>query len=221
MEAASERARAVRVVKLTLGLGVAVLIAVCSYALTRSPPRALRAGPKATGYLSGVAGDAAACQTGETLPAGASAVRLSVAAYVGARIQVAVYSGSRVITKGRRSPDWTGTSVTVPVTPLRTGASNVTVCFNIAPNNEAVFLLGREVPASEALITPAGERLSGRLEIEYLGAGQGSWWSRILTVARRMGLGRAFSGTWIALLIAAMVAAVGVLAGGLALRELS
>jgi hypothetical protein len=36
-----------------------------------------------------------------------------------------------------------------------------------------------------------------------------------------MGLGRAFSGTWIALLIAAMVAAVGVLAGGLALRELS
>jgi hypothetical protein len=36
-----------------------------------------------------------------------------------------------------------------------------------------------------------------------------------------MGLGRAFSGTWIAVLIAAMVTAIGVLAGGLALRELS
>jgi hypothetical protein len=213
--------RAVRVVKLTLGVGVVLLIAVCSYALTRTPPRVLRAGPKATGYLGGFAGNAAACQSGETLPAGASAIRLSIAAYVGARIQVSVYSGSHAITKGSRNPDWTGTSVTVPVTPLRHSASDVAVCFNVSPNNEALFLLGREVPASEALITPSGERFSGRLEIEYMGAGQGSWWSRILTVARHMGLGRAFSGTWIVLLIAAMVTAVGILAGGLALRELS
>jgi hypothetical protein len=212
---------AARVVKVTLGLGAAILIAVCAYALTRSPPRVIRAGPKATGYLGGSDGDAAACQTGEALPAGVSAIRLSIGAYVGARIQVSVFSGSKAITQGSRSPNWTGTSVTVPVVPLRDGASNVTVCFNIAPNNEAVFLLGREVPASEALVLSTGARLAGRLDIEYLGAGQGSWWSRVLSVARHMGLGRAFSGTWIALLIAAMVAAIGVLAGGLALRELS
>jgi hypothetical protein len=210
-----------RAVKLTLGLGVAILIAVCAYALTRSPPRVLRAGPKATGYLSGFAGDASACQAGEALPAGVSALRLSIAAYVGARIQVSVFSGSQVITRGTRSPTWTGTSVTVPVTPLRDGASDVAVCFEIAPNNEPVFLLGREVPASEGLTLPTGERVPGRLGIEYLGSGQGSWWSRILTVARHMGLGRAFSGTWIVLLIAALTAAVGVLAGGLVLRELS
>ncbi len=206
---------------MTLGVGVVLLIAVCSYALTRTPPRVLRAGPRATGYLTAFAGDAAACQTGETLPAGATALRLSIVAYVGARIQVAVYSGAHAIAKGSRNPDWSGTSVTVPVTPLRHSASGVVVCFNISPNSEALFLLGREVPASEALIAPDGGKLSGRLDIEYLGAGQGSWWSRILPVARHMGLGRAFSGTWIVLLIAAMVAAVGILAGGLALRELS
>jgi hypothetical protein len=213
--------RAVRVVKLTLGVGVVLLIAVCSYALTRTPPRVLQAGPKATGYVGGFAGTAAACQPGETLPAGASAIRLSIGAYVGARIRVGVYSGSGVLTEGSRGPDWTGTSVTVPVTPLSHSASDVRVCFSISPNNEPIFLLGREVPAAQALTTPTGETLAGRLEIEYLGAGQGSWWSRILPVARHMGLGRAFSGTWIVLLIAAMVAAVGILAGGLALRELS
>jgi hypothetical protein len=71
------------------------------------------------------------------------------------------------------------------------------------------------------MTTPIGQRLPGRIDIEYLGSGQGSWWSRLLPVARHMGLGRAFSGTWIVLLVAAMVAAVGALAGRLVLRELS
>lgn len=221
MEAASERMRAVRVVKLTLGLGVALLIAVCGYALTRSPPRVLRAGTEASVLLGGLYGDGAACQADEVLPAGASAIRLSIVAYVGARIRVTAYSGSRVLTEGSRGPDWTGTSVTVPVTPLSHSASDVKVCFDVSPNSESLFPRGTEVPPSEALTGLNGERLSGRLDIEYLGAGRGTWWSRVLTVARHMGLGRAFSGTWIVLLIAAMVAAVGILAGRLVLRELS
>jgi hypothetical protein len=208
-------------VKVTFGVGVALLIAVCAYALTRSPPRVLRAAPKPSGLVTALSGDGEACQAGEVLPAGASAVRLSIAAYVGARIRVKVYSGSQLLTEGSRDPDWTGTSVTVPVSPLRESVSNASVCFAISPNSESLFVLGTETPTSEAMYLPTGERLSGRLEIEYLGPGQGSWWSRILTVARHMGLGRAFSGTWIVLLIAAMVAAIGVLAGGLALRELS
>lgn len=213
--------RTTRVVKVTLGVGVMLLVAVCAYALTRSPPRVLRAGPKPTGFLTALSGDGEACQAEEVLPARVTAVRLSIAAYVGARIRVAVYSGSQFITGGSRSPDWTGTSVTVPVTPLSESVSHASVCFDISPNSESLFLLGRETPTSEAMYLPTGGRLSGRLEIEYLGAGQGSWWSRVLTVARHMGLGRAFSGTWIVLLIAAMVAAVGILAGRLALRELS
>jgi hypothetical protein len=213
--------RAVRAVKVTLAVGVAILIAVCAYVLTRSPPRVVRAGPTPTGLVTSFSGDGEACQGREALPAGTTAVRLSIAAYVGARIHVAVYSGSQILTEGSRNPDWTGSSVTVPVTPLRESASNVSVCFDISPNSESLFLLGRQTAASEGMSVPDGESVPGRLEIEYLGPGQGSWWSRLLPVARHMGLGRAFSGTWIVLLIAAMVAAVGVLAGRLALRELS
>lgn len=220
MEAASERMRAVRVVKVTLVVGVAILTAVCAFVLTRSPPRVVRAGPKPSRLITALSGDGEACQTREVMPAGVTAVRLSIGAYVGARIHVAVYSGSRILTEGSRNPDWTGTSVTVPVTPLRESASNVSVCFDISPNNESLFLLGRQTAASEGLSLPDGETVPGHLDIEYLGPGQGSWWTRLLPVARRMGLGRAFSGTWIVLLIAAMVAAVGVLAARLVLREL-
>jgi hypothetical protein len=213
--------RAVRVVQVTLVAGVAILIAVCGYVLTRSPPRVLRAGAKPNIFLSSFYGNAEACQGDETLPAGASAVRLSILAYVGAPIHVAVYSGAHVLTQGSRGPNWTGTSVTVPVVPLSHSASNATLCFAVAPNSETLFLLGSQAPAAEALRASTGQAAAGRLGVEYLGAGVGSWWSRVPTVARHMGLGRAFSGTWIVLLIVAMVAAVGILAGGLALRELS
>jgi hypothetical protein len=213
--------RAARVVKVTLIVGVTILAAACAYVLTRSPPRVLRAGPKPSGLITSLSGDGEACQTREAMPAGVTALRLSIGAYVGARIHVAVYSGSQLLTEGSRNPDWTGTSVTVPVTPLRQSTSNVSVCFDISPNSESLFLLGTPTAASGGLSLPDGETVPGRLQIEYLGPGQGSWWTRLLSVARRMGLGRAFSGTWIVLLIAAMVAAVGVLAARLALRELS
>jgi hypothetical protein len=210
----------VRVVKVTLAVGVALLIAVVGYTLTRSPPRVIRAGAAPVTLLSSLYGDGEACQIDEVLPAGVSAIRLSIVAYIGARIRLTVYSGSQVIAEGSRGPDWTGTSVTIPVKPLRHSVSNATLCFDVGPNSEAIYLFGRETPAAEALTVPTGGRLSGKLDISYLGDGKGSWWSRALTVARHVGLGRAFSGTWIALLIAALVGAVGILAAGLTVREL-
>jgi hypothetical protein len=209
-------------VKVTLALGVAILIAVCAYVLTRSPPRVLGAGAKPSVFLNSFYGTSEACQSDETLPARTSAVRLSILAYVGAPIHVAVYSGTHVLTTGSRGPNWTGTSVTVPIAPLRHSVSNATLCFAVAPNSETLFILGSPAATpAQGLRESTGQYLAGRLAVEYLGAGQSSWWSRVLTVARHMGLGRAFSGTWIVLVIAAMVAAAGILAGGLAVRELS
>jgi hypothetical protein len=214
--------RAVRIVKVTLALGVAILIAVCAYVLTRSPPQVLGADAKPSVFLDSFYGTSEGCQSDETLPAGTSAVRLSILAYVGAPIHVAVYSGTHVLTTGSRGPNWTGTSVTVPIAALRRGVSDATLCFAVAPNRETLFILGSPVATpAQGLRESTGQYLAGRLAVEYLAPGQGSWWSRVLTVARHMGLGRAFSGTWIVLLIAAMVAAVGILAGGLAIRELS
>jgi hypothetical protein len=125
------------------------------------------------------------------------------------------------LTEGRRGPDWTGTSVTVPVKPLTYSTPDVTLCLNISPNSEGIYLFGRESAAASALTVPSGGHLAGRLQVDYLSTGKGSWWSRVLSVARHMGLGRAFSGTWIVVLIAALMLAVGGLAGRLTLRELS
>jgi hypothetical protein len=79
--------------------------------------------------------------------------------------------------------------------------------------------MGAEAPRSAAAVTSTGEPLAGRLGVEYLAASNRSWWSRILEVARHMGLGHALSGTWVVLLIAALMAAVGALAIRAVLRE--
>jgi hypothetical protein len=212
----------VSVVRVTLAVSVTLLVAVVAYALTRSPPRVLRTVEKPTVVLTSLTADGEACQDHEVLPAGTSAIRVSLASYVGARVRLRVYSGSQLLTEGSHNPDWSGTSVTVPVRPLSHNATNVAVCFDVAPNSESIYLFGSEAPPAQALAVPGtGERLQGRLNFEYLAPGRASWWSLLLTVSRHVGLGRVFSGTWIVLLIAALVAGVGILAGGLTLRELS
>jgi hypothetical protein len=96
----------------------------------------------------------------------------------------------------------------------------VTLCVAVGPNSEPIFIFGREAPQREAAVATGEGRLRGRMGVEYLTAGRRSWWSRILPVARHMGLGHALSGTWVVLLIAALVGAVGLLAMRLTLREL-
>ena len=221
LEAASERIRAVRVVRVTIVVGLALLAGVCAYALTRSPSQVVRSGPKVEGLVGLTPADSEFCQAGELLPADVSAIRMSLAAYFGAQLRLTAVSSSGLIAEGRRGPEWTGTSVTIPVKPLRHATSPVTLCVDIAPSSEPIYVFGTPTAPQEAATASVGNQPTGRIDVEYLSAGQGSWWSRISTVANHMGLGRVFSGTWIVLLIAAMVAAVGVLAIRLTLRELS
>jgi hypothetical protein len=61
--------------------------------------------------------------------------------------------------------------------------------------------------------------LRGRVQIEYLAPGSGSWWTRIGSVATHMGFGHFINGDAVALLALALMAAVGVLTVRLALRE--
>jgi hypothetical protein len=211
----------VRAAKLTLGVSIALIAIVGAYTLTRSPPRVVRASSPGQALVATTIADASFCQTGETLPAGVSGIRLSVWAYFGANIHVTVSSGSRTLTAGQRGPDWTGSTVTIPVTPLRHAVSPVKVCVDVGPNSEVLYFMGRETHRSDAAVASTGEPLAGRLGIEYLVSGKRSWWSRILEVARHMGLGHALTGTWIVGLIAALMAAVGGLAIRVALRELS
>jgi hypothetical protein len=213
--------RAARDVKVTLGIGIALLIAVGAVTLTHAPARVVRVNTKERVLGGTIIGDAEVCQLKEVLPAGISAIRLGVGAYFGTRVKVKAYSGPRVVTEGSVGPTWTGTSVTVPVAPVDRTVTDVKLCMEIGPNSELIFFKGARAREGESAYYGAGALLGGRVSAEYLAAGNGSWWSRILTVARHMGVGHALSGTWVVLLIAALVAAVGVLAIGLVLRELS
>lgn len=226
-----------RNVTVALTAGLALLAAVGAVTLTRSPPRVARVGVPGgdahSALLANGASDFSVCQPDETLPAGVSGIRIALWAFYGANVHVRVYSGSQVLTEGSRGADWTSDSVTVPVKPLDRSTSGVTLCFGIGPNSQPILFLGSNAPAQEAAAIDTGgdaptpavavsarELLRGRVGVEYLAAGTGSWWSRILTVARHMGLGRSYSGTWIALLVAALMLAVGALAIRLTLREL-
>jgi Predicted membrane protein (DUF2142) len=200
-------------------VGVVLLLAVGALTLTRSPPRVVRVSSNVEVLLGTTAGSAEICQENEVLPAGVSAIRLPLQAFFGAKVLVQAFSGSQVLTEGRRGPDWTGKSVTVPVTPLTHAASHVKLCIDLGPNSEPVYVGGVETPKREAA-TLKGRTLVGRVSVEDLASGRGSWWSRIPAVVRHMAIGRAFSGTWVVALIVALVVAVGALAVRLTVREL-
>lgn len=225
--------------------GFAAIAALCGVALAQAPPRLVAIGvpgvkaigPTGASSLAPVEQDATICQPGEGLPAGVSAIRISIWAFYGARVRVSAYretlSGdSSLLTEGSHSADWTGDSVTVPVRPLRRAVPRAKLCLSIGPNSEPLQLLGpRTQPGEAAVITtrlasPAtlsprnASLLPGRMVVEYLRPGSGSWLTRLLAVARRFGLGRLYSGTWIALLAAALMAGAGLLAVRLTLREL-
>jgi hypothetical protein len=207
--------------------------------LTHAPPRVVGVGaplgewafPNGA-FVGETRRDPTVCQANEVLPAGVSAVRLSIWAFFGSRVRVLLYHGTQLLTEGRRGAEWTSDSVTVPVRPVQHAISDVRLCLVLGPNSELLYLLGSKTPPRDAAVyseggartaaVPASDAvsLSGRVNVEYLAAGRGSWWSRALSVARRMGLGRVYSGTWIALLVAALMTAVGVLAVRLTWREL-
>lgn len=220
-------------VKIALAVGVVLLAGVAAVTLKQAPLRTVRVGEPTgaeVGILANVSGVISVCQPGETLPAGVSDIRLALWAWYGAPVHVRAYSGSRILTEGSRGPDWTSNTVTVPVTPLRRSTSNVKLCFAIGPNSQPLLLRGgsaRQLASAAVRSSPTPQAaesehalLRGKVGVEYLTAGRGSWWSRVSSVAKHMGLGRAYTGTWIAFLVAVLMAAVGVLAIRLTLREL-
>jgi hypothetical protein len=165
-------------------------------------------------------GPATACQAGEVLPRGTSAIRLGLTAALGPRVSVTAWSGSRLLARGTRAPGWEGASVTVALHPMaaRTFAP-VRICLQLALLNGPVSMFGWHTPHAIAA-RGGGKLLPGRMHIEYLRPGRRSWWSMATATARRLGLGRAASGTWNALLVGALAALLVVLSCWLVKREL-
>jgi hypothetical protein len=221
--------------KVTLAASLVVMIVAVALVLATSPPRVARAsGPLAGQSLGVTQNELTLCQAGETLQAGVSAIRVSIVAFIGSNMQVVVLHHGKVVTRGSRNPAWSGSTATISIKPVAHTISNVEVCFAWVPNSELLQIFGTPVtranqngaaiifknnPRNPGVPVGEGQLLRGRVHIEYLAPGSGSWWTRIGSVATHMGYGHFISGNAVALLALASMAAVGVLTVRLALRE--
>lgn len=207
-------------VRVALLAGVALIAAALAWTLSRTPAVVARSSFAYTHKaIAATTTPAGACQQSETMPRGTSAVRLGLVAVVGPRITVKVRTSSHVVATGTRAAGWEGGSVTVPIHPAARRTTAVTVCFALTALNGPVQMLGIHTHHSRAIGT-GGQRLPGRLHLEYLQPGQASWWSMALATARRLGLGRAASGTWNAALVVVLAMTLIALSSWLLTREL-
>ena len=165
------------------------------------------------------------CQMSGTLARGTSAIRISAAANTGPRVTVKVLSGAAVVTQGERDAGWgSDKTVTVPVKRVPRTIPNADICIAFGPAIEPIPIHGVLVQSRGVSVqrTTASGRTEGvaRLRVEFLRGGHASWWSLAPSVARRMGLGHAPSGTWIVFVLIALMIMVTTLAARLVLREL-
>ncbi|MCW3018524.1 MAG: hypothetical protein JWN10_832 [Solirubrobacterales bacterium] len=206
--------------KLLLGVGVVLGAAAVAITLTQAPITVARVNMAEETFVSEAHGKLSACQTGETLPRGTSAIRLRTYAFLGPRAVVEVRAQGRTIAHGERGSGWTGGVVTIPVNRLRATRSGVELCFTLFGNgDESVEVMGEPTSGLPAASVQAGS-LPGRIRVEYLRPGAASWWSIAPEVARHMGLGHAAAGTWSVLLVIVLMSGIVALCSRLILREL-
>jgi hypothetical protein len=215
----SEGAKEIVRTSIVLAAGLVLIAAIVGVTLARSP--ATLAGTNSMQAENSIGVTVVAtnvCQAGETLPAGTSAVRLSLVAIIGSRVSVRALANGKLLTEGSRGAGWTGSEVTVPVRPLARGFSHVTICFGLSELNGEVEVRGQHT--YPVAVSVEGQRLHGRFRVEYVRAGHSSWGSRISSIATHIGLGRAASGEWMAFFILTLVLSVVALTSWGIVREL-
>jgi hypothetical protein len=207
-----------KALRIALVSALALLALALCLTLARHPVRVASSnGVRSAAVVATLANGASVCQGGETVPAGTDAIRLSLFTLVGPSVRLQALSRGLLITRGARGQGWTAGAVTIPVARVRAARSGVRICVALGRSLRSVLVFGQaSAPARAA--TSLGERLPGRMKVEYLEPGA-TWWSSALAVARRMGLGHAFLGSWIVLLLAALMASASVLACWLLLAD--
>lgn len=210
-----------RGVRVALALGAALVALALALTLAGSPSSVAGTnGIREGAEVARTDRASSACQVGEVLPAGTSAVRLTLAAEIGPAVTVTASYDGRALTRGTRGAGWTGASVTVPVETVSHTVSGASLCFTLGRPLEDVAIFGEKSPGANALAGPRGERLPGRMAVEYLRPGRTSWLSRLPAIARRIGFGHAWGGAWIAFALLIAMGAAGGLLAWLALGEL-
>ena len=205
---AARRRRRRRAVALAIGL----VLLVIALAATLSHAAKRRTGtnelPVQAAFATAGPGDKI-CQNGERIPAGTGAIRVTLAGEgnVSPRLSVALSERGIAFASGSTGagPDGAGW-VRIPLAhPLRGDVAG-SVCISVLPGGSpsAQYRLTGVLSGQSGGAQVDGAPAPGRLRLEFLPAGDGSWWSFAPTVARRIGLGHAWSGPTVALLALAL-----------------
>jgi hypothetical protein len=111
--------------------------------------------------------------------------------------------------------------MTLPTKSLPPSLAPIRILFQPGPSADTIPLGGSPTNALKAARSNlSGAPLPGRFTVEYMRRGDSSWWSLAKTAARHMGLGRAPSGTWVALLVLLLMGTVLATASWLIVKEL-
>jgi hypothetical protein len=207
-------------IKIVIATGLA-LVAISVIVVLLHTPETVAAtnGIQPTAELGATPTSASACQAGEALPAGTSAIRLQIEATTGPRVAVEVFEGAHLVTRGTEGTSWFGSAVTIPVRRVNRAFPHTKVCVKLSDLSGLVVFSGAPTSPRVAA-TVNGKPLPGRLRIVYLEPARESWWSLAGAVIQHMGVGRAASGTWIVFPIVALAAAAIALGSWSLTREL-
>jgi hypothetical protein len=209
-----------RSVKIALAVALALVAVAIGAVLAHSPLTVAGANSvEAPLYRNGsVLGNSSSCEPAGTLPAGTSAIRISLGANADPKISVKVFVGSRLVTQGTRTPGGgLNASATVPVRRISNTVHDARLCITLGSSAEPIGIRGIATrPAVNRVITLQDVKLRA----EYLRPGPKSWWSLTSSIAYHFGLGRGAGGTWIGFLVLALMLAVAVIATRLTLKEL-
>ena len=206
-------------IPITLAIGLTLTATAVGVSLARTP--LVRVGTDGTPLPTEIGATAVPttiCQPEEVLPQGTTAIRISLLSLLGPRIKVQAKAGGRVVTSGETGYGWTGAVVQIPVKRVARTTAHATVCFTLAQRQQLVNLRGQNTPKAPA-VTEGNQVLPGRMRMEYLRAGDRSWWSLIGSTAQRLGFNIGGS-AWIALLPLTLLLSVVGLSSWLLTREL-
>jgi hypothetical protein len=213
----------VRSVRITLAVALALTLAALGFTLSRRPLVVAGTNSIATeavGELDDVGTRASTCQQAGVVPAGTTAIRVSLEVRaVGPAVTIKLLSGSRVITEGSEPAGWgVAPNATVPVRRVADTVQHARMCVTVGETVEPFRVRGAPLEPNTIEVDSLREI---RLAAEYLRSGHNSWWSLASAIARHLGMGNWSDGPWLAFLGIALMLAIALSLSLLTVRELA
>jgi hypothetical protein len=206
-------------IRLAIAIGLALTAIAVGVSLARSP--LVRAGTDGTPLpteIGATSVPATICQGEETVPAGTTAIRVSLLSLLGPRIKLVARAGGQVVTVGEIGYGWTGAVVAIPVRRVVGTHPHTKICVTLAKRQQLVNLRGANTKFSPAM-TDGNQVLPGRMRFDYLRPDSSSWLSLARPTARRLGLSIGGSGS-IALIPFVLLLSAAALTSWLLARDL-